>query len=96
MRISNFMIKRFHQRRVVVTGMGCVTPLGNTVEESIRNLKEYKSGIRDLSGEEFGNLLPNNCKIGGTIPKNFDAKKFRTLVSKNFINTGILFLINFY
>ena len=33
------------RRRVVVTGMGCVTPLGTTVPELWANLKEGKSGV---------------------------------------------------
>ena len=33
------------RRRVVVTGMGCVTPLGTTVAELWANLKEGKSGV---------------------------------------------------
>ena len=68
-------------RRVVVTGMGMVTPLGLNKEETWRNLKEKKSGVRDLSGESFGKELPSNCKYGAMIPKNFDGKKYRTLVS---------------
>lgn len=33
------------RRRVVVTGMGCVTPLGTTVPELWENLKEGQSGV---------------------------------------------------
>lgn len=33
------------RRRVVVTGIGCVTPLGTSVEELWGNLKEAKSGV---------------------------------------------------
>src|SRR4029078_3406313 len=33
------------RRRVVVTGMGCVTPLGTTVPELWANLKQGRSGV---------------------------------------------------
>jgi 3-oxoacyl-[acyl-carrier-protein] synthase II len=33
------------RRRVVITGMGCVTPLGTTVSELWANLKEGRSGV---------------------------------------------------
>jgi len=33
------------KRRVVVTGMGCVTPLGTTVEETWASLQEGRSGV---------------------------------------------------
>ena len=33
------------KRRVVITGMGAVTPLGNTVEDTWKGIKEGKSGI---------------------------------------------------
>ncbi len=32
------------KRRVVITGMGCVTPLGNSVKETWENLIAGKSG----------------------------------------------------
>lgn len=33
------------KRRVVVTGMGAVTPLGNDVETTWKAVKEGKSGV---------------------------------------------------
>lgn len=35
-------------RRVVVTGLGLVTPVGNTVEESWENILAGKSGIAPI------------------------------------------------
>jgi 3-oxoacyl-[acyl-carrier-protein] synthase II len=37
------------RRRVVVTGIGCVTPIGNTVSETWKSLQEGKSGIGPIS-----------------------------------------------
>ena len=37
------------RRRVVITGMGCVTPLGTTVPELWANLKEGRSGVGPTS-----------------------------------------------
>ena len=36
------------KRRVVITGMGAITPIGNTVEEFWANIKAGKSGIAQL------------------------------------------------
>ncbi len=36
-------------RRVVITGMGAVTPLGNTVEETWQGIKDCKSGIGPIT-----------------------------------------------
>ncbi|MFO1094401.1 MAG: beta-ketoacyl-ACP synthase II [Planctomycetaceae bacterium] len=37
------------RRRVVVTGMGCVTPIGNTVESMWQSLQEGRSGIDKIT-----------------------------------------------
>ena len=37
------------KRRVVVTGLGLVTPVGNTVEESWSNIVAGKSGVRSIT-----------------------------------------------
>ena len=36
-------------RRVVITGMGAITPLGNTVEETWAGIKAGKSGIGPIT-----------------------------------------------
>ena len=43
-------------RRVVITGMGVVSPVGNTVEEFWNSLKEGKHGfsfVDDITNPEF-------------------------------------------
>ncbi len=37
------------RRRVVITGLGCVSPLGNSVDESWRNLLAGESGAADIT-----------------------------------------------
>src|SRR5690625_3402113 len=59
-------------RRVVVTGYGAVSPLGNTVEELWDQIKAGKSGIKRIDSEEFSGI---NTQIGGYIT-DFDAELY--------------------
>ncbi|MEU6225973.1 beta-ketoacyl-[acyl-carrier-protein] synthase family protein [Streptomyces sp. NPDC047042] len=52
-------------RRVVVTGLGAVTPLGIGVPDLWRGLLEGRCGIRELTGEEFTGLP---VRSAGTVP----------------------------
>ena len=38
-----------HKRRVVVTGLGCITPLGNSIESYWSGLLEGKSGASEIT-----------------------------------------------
>ena len=58
-------------RRVVVTGMGLISPLGNTVTESWSNCIQGNSGI----SENIINLDGMPIKIGGRI-KDFDSTQY--------------------
>ncbi len=51
-------------RRVVVTGLGTINPLGNNVDSSWNSLINSKSGIKKISRFEVENLP---CKIAGII-----------------------------
>ena len=62
------------KRRVVITGIGPVTPVGIGVEEFWNNLKAGKSGISELSPERM-NGYDCPVKIGGEV-KNFDVKNY--------------------
>ena len=58
-------------RRVVVTGMGLISPLGNTVTESWSNCVQGNSGI----SENTINLDGMPIKVGGRI-KDFDSTQY--------------------
>ncbi len=51
-------------RRVVVTGLGCVSPVGNTVEQSWSNLLAGISGIDLITQFDAGNFA---CKFAGEV-----------------------------
>src|SRR3569833_2128408 len=53
-------------RRVVVTGMGMVTPLGCGVEDNWRKLLASESGIRRIEKFEVGDIP---AKIAGQVPR---------------------------
>ncbi len=59
------------KRRVVVTGMGCVTPFGVGVSTLWNNLKEGKSGVRYLTLDKEKHLV----HIGGQVPE-FDTTPY--------------------
>jgi len=50
------------RRRVVVTGLGCISPVGNTVAEAWANLLAGKSGIAAITRFDASGL---NCHIAG-------------------------------
>ena len=52
------------RRRVVVTGLGCISPVGNTVAESWANLLAGKPGIDLIKQFDAGGLA---CKIAGEV-----------------------------
>jgi 3-oxoacyl-[acyl-carrier-protein] synthase II len=77
------------RRRVVVTGLGCVSPVGNTVAEAWTNLLAGKSGIDLITKFDASNF---SCRIAGEV-KGFDlesyisAKEARSM--DTFIHYGI-------
>ena len=59
-------------RRIVVTGLGLVCPIGNTVEQSWANAVAGKSGISLI---DVFDTTDFSVKIGGTI-KDFDVTEY--------------------
>lgn len=45
------------KRRVVVTGYGVISPLGNDVATLWKNIKEGKSGIKKIESDDFLSLI---------------------------------------
>jgi 3-oxoacyl-[acyl-carrier-protein] synthase II len=60
------------RRRVVVTGLGIVCPIGNTVAEAWSNVLAAKSGIGRITGFDPGLL---SSQIAGEV-KNFDVAAY--------------------
>ncbi|MDP3617159.1 MAG: beta-ketoacyl synthase N-terminal-like domain-containing protein, partial [Rhodoferax sp.] len=52
------------RRRVVVTGLGCVSPVGNTVAEAWANVLAGKSGVGLISKFDASSFA---CKIAGEV-----------------------------
>jgi 3-oxoacyl-[acyl-carrier-protein] synthase II len=77
------------RRRVVVTGLGCISPVGNTVAGAWANILAGQSGIDLITKFDTSNFA---CKIAGEV-KGFDlesyisAKDARSMDS--FIHYGI-------
>lgn len=60
------------KRRIVVTGMGMVSPIGNTVKTSWESLLEGKSGIRLIDAFDTTDFT---TKIAGNV-RNFDPTEY--------------------
>lgn len=65
-----------HGPRVVITGVGAVTNLGLSAKETWAAMREGRSGISKIEGEDFARFGPDawDIRIGGQI-KNFDPGK---------------------
>jgi 3-oxoacyl-[acyl-carrier-protein] synthase II len=59
-------------RRVVITGLGAITPVGNDIDTFWNNLKNGVSGIERVQAFDPTNF---DCQIGGEV-RNFEPKDF--------------------
>lgn len=59
-------------RRVVVTGLGAVTPIGNSVEEFWNGIKTNKCGIDEITAFD---LTDHKVKLAAEV-KNFNAEDY--------------------
>lgn len=69
-RQTRFLI--MSERRVVITGIGCITPLGKDLTTTWNGLKEGRSGIGTIA--QF-DPAPFDCKIAGEV-KDFNADEY--------------------
>ena len=60
------------RRRVVVTGLGCISPVGNTVADAWSNLLAGQSGIDLITRFDASNFA---CKVAGEV-KGFELEKY--------------------
>ena len=60
------------ERRVVITGMGAITPIGNTVEEMWNGIQEKKCGIDNIT---LFDTTDFKTKLAAEV-KNFDASQY--------------------
>ncbi len=59
-------------RRVVVTGMGAITPIGNSVEEFWNSIKEGKTGFGPIT---YFDTADYRCKLAAEV-KDFDPAQY--------------------
>ena len=75
------------RRRVVVTGLGCVSPVGNTVPETWANLLAGKSGIGLITHFDPSAF---SCKIAGEV-RGFNVESYMTTKEARTMDTFIHF-----
>lgn len=80
-------------RRVVVTGMGMVTPLGSGVEETWKNALAGKSGARIIEKFDASHLgTPYACEVPrGEAPGEFNANDFMEPKEQRKVDDFILY-----
>lgn len=62
------------KRRVVVTGMGAVSPIGNTVEETWKSIQDYVCGIDEITHFDTTDF---KVKLAGEV-KDLDVEQYFT------------------
>lgn len=85
-----FLIKKSNfseVKRVVVTGLGAVTPLGNNLNTTWSNLIKGNTGIKYLNKTSYFEQLPKSHLFGAPVDKEYfkNNKKFRTLATDNLL-----------
>jgi len=82
-------------RRVVVTGIGLVTPLGGDTKSTWQNVTAGKSGVRKVAPERF-DVSDIPAKIAGQVPMGdaegqFNADKYLSSKDQRRVDTFIIY-----
>ena len=75
------------RRRVVITGLGCVSPVGNTVAQAWTHILAGKSGIGPITKFDASSFA---CKIAGEV-KGFDLESYMSAKEARTMDTFIHF-----
>jgi 3-oxoacyl-[acyl-carrier-protein] synthase II len=73
------------RRRVVVTGLGLISPVGNTVAEGWSNLLAGKTGIANITKFDASSFA---CKFAGEV-KGFDVEQYMSAKEARHMDTFI-------
>ncbi|MDD5478731.1 beta-ketoacyl-ACP synthase II [Rhodoferax sp.] len=73
------------RRRVVVTGLGCVSPVGHTVDTTWANLLAGQSGVGLITKFDASTF---NCKVAGEV-KGFDIEAYMSAKEARAMDTFI-------
>jgi 3-oxoacyl-[acyl-carrier-protein] synthase II len=65
-------LSRSRERRVVVTGLGCISPVGNTIADAWASLTEGKSGIATITKFD---AAPFSTRFAGEV-KDFNIEEY--------------------
>ncbi|MES2264222.1 MAG: beta-ketoacyl-ACP synthase II [Pseudomonadota bacterium] len=74
-------------RRVVITGLGCVSPVGNTIAEAWGAITEGKSGIANITGFD---AQPFSTRFAGEV-KGFNIEEYLPAKEARHMDTFIHF-----
>ena len=72
-------------RRVVVTGLGAVTPLGGGVPSSWRSLLAGECGVVSFVLKGFESIP---CRVAGVVPAEFDESAYASSAERRYLTRG--------
>ena len=78
-------MSRSRQRRVVITGLGCISPVGNTVTQAWNAVLEGQSGIATITKFDAS---PFSTRFAGEV-KNFDVEEYMPAKEARHMDTFI-------